>query len=169
MFSIPGENAAGGSDDNSGGYKCDATKLSDEEKKWSGDKPICEGHVLKEQRLKPGDTIEVHFVYSGCDGAEGKGLGSCFVGDNKECKDEEWKKSKDYRVEAQVRTDDCTHYEASYTHTLWLYARTAHTAHTAHTALITTPWSHTASALPSHALSQHSVKLTSRIHSPRLA
>jgi len=43
--------------------------------------------------VKPGDTIEVHWVYSSCDVAPGKGLGSCL---SEKCANPE------LRVEAQV-------------------------------------------------------------------
>lgn len=43
--------------------------------------------------VKPGDTIEVHWVYSSCDVAPGKGLGACL---NEKCANPE------LRVEAQV-------------------------------------------------------------------
>ena len=55
-------------------------------KKPAGD--ICKG-------LKPGDTIEVHWVHSSCDVQPGKGLGSCVTAT---CKDPK------LRVEAQVFT-----------------------------------------------------------------
>jgi hypothetical protein len=52
-----------------GGYKCnDSTKLSPAELTAPQGK-VC--------GLKPGDTIEVHWVFSSCDVAPGKGLGSC--------------------------------------------------------------------------------------------
>ena len=53
-----------------GGYKCNETsKLTAAELKA----PV--GGACKD--LKPGDTIEVHWVYSSCDVVPGKGLGSC--------------------------------------------------------------------------------------------
>ena len=71
-----------------GGYQCAMSrKLSAAELKApAGD--VCKG-------LKPGDTIEVHWVHSSCDVAPGKGLGSCVRAD---CK------SPKLRVEAQVFT-----------------------------------------------------------------
>ena len=70
------------------GYQCAMSrKLSAGELKApAGD--ICKG-------LKPGDTIEVHWVHSSCDVAPGKGLGSCVL---PACK------SPKLRVEAQVFT-----------------------------------------------------------------
>ncbi len=70
------------------GYQCSISqKLSAAElKKPDGD--ICKG-------LKPGDTIEVHWVHSSCDVKPGAGLGSCV---NAGCKDPK------LRVEAQVYT-----------------------------------------------------------------
>ncbi len=72
----------------SGGYQCNASKSlsASELKKPAGD--ICKG-------LKPGDTIEVHWVHSSCDVKPGAGLGSCVKDDCKEPK---------LRVEAQVFT-----------------------------------------------------------------
>ena len=53
-----------------GGYKCNATpKLTPAELK-EPEGAACKG-------LKPGGTIEVHWVYSSCAVAPGKGLGSC--------------------------------------------------------------------------------------------
>jgi hypothetical protein len=53
-----------------GGYQCnDGKSLSVEELKAPA-KNNCAG-------VKPGDTIEVHWVYSSCDVKPGKGLGSC--------------------------------------------------------------------------------------------
>ena len=71
-----------------GGYQCGMSKqLSAAEMKApAGD--ICKG-------LKPGDTIEVHWVHTSCDIKPGKGLGSC-VSDK--CA------SPNLRVEAQVFT-----------------------------------------------------------------
>lgn len=58
----------------SGGYACnDASSLSDTEKfdPYMG-KGAYEG-------VKPGDTIEVHWVHTSCDVAPGAGLGSCLT------------------------------------------------------------------------------------------
>lgn len=71
-----------------GGFQCNATKTltAAELRKPEGD--ICKG-------LKPGDTIEVHWVHSSCDVKPGKGLGACT---NDACK------NPVLRVEAQVFT-----------------------------------------------------------------
>lgn len=71
-----------------GGFQCAMSKALTpaELKAPAGD--ICKG-------LKPGDTIEVHWVHTSCDIKPGKGLGSC-VSDT--CKDPQ------LRVEAQVFT-----------------------------------------------------------------
>lgn len=80
--------AGDGHDGHGGGYQCAMSKkLSVAERKApAGD--ICKG-------LKPGDTIEIHWVHSSCDVKPGKGLGSCV---NDVCKDPK------LRVEAQVFT-----------------------------------------------------------------
>lgn len=71
-----------------GGYMCGMSKsLSVAEMKAPAGK-ICKG-------LKPGDTIEVHWVHTSCDVNPGKGLGSC-VSDA--CA------NPDLRVETQVFT-----------------------------------------------------------------
>lgn len=71
-----------------GGYQCAISKkLSKAELKKPG-KEICNG-------LKPGDTIEVHWVHSSCQIKPGKGLGSCL---NEKCA------NPDLRVETQVFT-----------------------------------------------------------------
>lgn len=55
-----------------GGYACnDADALTEEELRDPYDGEGAFGHV------SPGDTIEVHWVYSSCDIAPGEGLGSC--------------------------------------------------------------------------------------------
>ncbi len=55
-----------------GGYKCNETdSLTDIERK-----DPTNGHGAF-KNIVPGDTIEVHWVYSSCDVAPGKGLGSC--------------------------------------------------------------------------------------------
>ncbi len=71
-----------------GGYQCGMSKsLSAAELKApAGD--ICNG-------LKPGDTIEVHWVHTSCDVKPGKGLGSCV---SEKCA------NPDLRVETQVFT-----------------------------------------------------------------
>lgn len=59
-------------DSDSGGYACNATaELTAEEL----DDPYGGDGAYK--GVKPGDTIEVHWVYSSCDIAPGEGLGSC--------------------------------------------------------------------------------------------
>ena len=74
-----GENGLGG------GYQCTLSKnLTEAEIK------VPNGDIAG---LKPGDTIEVHWVYSTCDVKPGKGLGSCL---SDECGDPQ------LRVEAQV-------------------------------------------------------------------
>ncbi len=71
-----------------GGFKCKGTPdLSKAERQAPKDiKGACKG-------LKPGDTVEVHWVYSSCDVSPGKGLGSCL---SKQCANPQ------LRVEAQV-------------------------------------------------------------------
>ena len=71
-----------------GGFKCKGTPdLSKAELKDPTDgKGACKG-------LKPGDTVEVHWVHSSCDVSPGKGLGSCL---SKQCANPQ------LRVEAQV-------------------------------------------------------------------
>lgn len=71
-----------------GGYQCASSKsLSKAELKAPAGE-ICKG-------LKPGDTIEVHWVHSSCDIKPGKGLGSCL---SDKCA------NPDLRVETQVFT-----------------------------------------------------------------
>lgn len=56
------------------GYECNMSKeLSDAEKAWEGD-GVCKG---AHGDLKPGDTIEVHWVYTTCDVPGGPTLGAC--------------------------------------------------------------------------------------------
>lgn len=80
--------AGDGDHGHGGGYQCALSKklTAAELKAPAGD--ICKG-------LKPGDTIEVHWVHSSCDVKPGKGLGSCL---NDACKNPK------LRVEAQVFT-----------------------------------------------------------------
>lgn len=74
------------------GYVCNMSKqLSPAELKATA-KPICKG---EHGDLKPGDTIEVHWVHSSCDVKPGAGLGSCL---SSACANPE------LRVEAQVYT-----------------------------------------------------------------
>ena len=71
-----------------GGYACnDTASLSKEEltDPWTG--------ARKYEGVKPGDTIEVHWVYSSCDVQPGQGLGACVA---------EGCDSPLLRVEAQV-------------------------------------------------------------------
>jgi len=71
-----------------GGYQCGMSKsLSDTELKAPAGE-VCKG-------LKPGDTIEVHWVHTSCDIKPGKGLGSCV---SPACA------NPDLRVETQVFT-----------------------------------------------------------------
>ncbi len=71
-----------------GGYECKLSKtLSEAEMRPPAEK-ICKG-------LNPGDTIEVHWVYTSCDVEPGKGLGSCLTD---ACA------NPNLRVEAQVFT-----------------------------------------------------------------
>ena len=53
-----------------GGYQCNDSKSLTKEELKAPTKNNCAG-------VKPGDTIEVHWVYSSCDVKPGKGLGSC--------------------------------------------------------------------------------------------
>ena len=59
-------------DSDSGGYACNDTSslTAAELENPYGDEGAYQG-------VKPGDTIEVHWVYSSCDVAPGEGLGSC--------------------------------------------------------------------------------------------
>ena len=79
-YAIPASNGVG--------YQCAMSKklTAAEIKAPAGD--VCKG-------LKPGDTIEVHWVHSSCEVKPGKGLGSCV---NDACKNPK------LRVEAQVFT-----------------------------------------------------------------
>jgi hypothetical protein len=79
LFAGPGEH---------GGYKCNETEtLSKAELEDPG-----HGHGAF-HGIKPGDTIEVHWVHSSCDVSPGKGLGSCL---SETCA------NPDLRVETQV-------------------------------------------------------------------
>ena len=70
------------------GYQCEMSRhLTRDELRPTG-KEICKG-------LKPGDTIEVHWVYSSCQVKPGYGLGSCM---SSKCS------NPDLRVETQVFT-----------------------------------------------------------------
>lgn len=71
-----------------GGYRCnDSTSLTDVELRAPGENH-CKG-------VKPGDTIEVHWVHTSCDVTPGKGLGSCL---SESCA------NPNLRVETQVFT-----------------------------------------------------------------
>jgi len=69
-----------------GGYKCNDSKSLTKAELKSPAKNNCAG-------VKPGDTIEVHWVYSSCDVTPGEGLGSCL---SEACG------NPDLRVESQV-------------------------------------------------------------------
>jgi len=65
IYAGEGENGVGG------GYQCNISQsLSEAELKPMSGKNYCKD-------VKPGDTIEVHWVHSSCDVEPGKGLGSC--------------------------------------------------------------------------------------------
>jgi len=53
-----------------GGYQCNDSKSLTKAELKAPKENHCEG-------VKPGDTIEVHWVYTSCDVVPGKGLGSC--------------------------------------------------------------------------------------------
>jgi hypothetical protein len=53
-----------------GGYKCNGSAKLSKAEMTSPEHSACHG-------LKAGDTIEVHWVFTSCDVAPGKGLGSC--------------------------------------------------------------------------------------------
>lgn len=75
-------------DDEHGGYQCNETaSLTEPELEDPS-----HGHGAFHE-IKPGDTIEVHWVYSSCDIMPGEGLGSCL---SDKCANPE------LRVEAQV-------------------------------------------------------------------
>lgn len=71
-----------------GGYQCGISKKLSKKELKAPKENICDG-------LKPGDTIEVHWVHSSCDVKPGEGLGSCM---SEACT------NPDLRVEAQVFT-----------------------------------------------------------------
>lgn len=82
IFAGDGEHGHGG------GYQCKMSKSLNNAELKKPKKEICKG-------LKPGDTIEVHWVHSSCQIKPGKGLGSCL---NDKCT------NPDLRVETQVFT-----------------------------------------------------------------
>jgi len=71
-----------------GGYQCGISQSLTKEELQAPEAEIC-------KNLKPGDTIEVHWVHSSCDVAPGPGLGSCL---SEKCA------NPDLRVETQVFT-----------------------------------------------------------------
>ena len=71
-----------------GGFQCAISKSLTAAELKPADKKICKG-------LHPGDTVEVHWVYSSCDVAPGKGLEAC---SSATCA------NPDLRVETQVFT-----------------------------------------------------------------
>ena len=81
----PGFSVSGGPGEH-GGYKCNETSELTQAELKSPEGGACQG-------LQPGDTIEVHWVYTSCDVAPGKGLESCL---SEQCG------NPTLRVEAQV-------------------------------------------------------------------
>ena len=71
-----------------GGYKCQIGESLTEAELRMPEQNACEG-------IKPGDTIEVHWVHSSCDVQPGAGLGSCL---SETCA------NPNLRVETQVYT-----------------------------------------------------------------
>lgn len=71
-----------------GGYQCNISKSLSKAELKAPKNDICNG-------LKPGNTIEVHWVYSSCDEKPGPGLGTCL---SESCI------NPDLRVESQVFT-----------------------------------------------------------------
>jgi Delta carbonic anhydrase len=65
----PGFAVFAGSGDH-GGYKCNGSAKLSKAELAAPSRAVCGG-------LKPGDTIEVHWVFSSCDVAPAPGLGSC--------------------------------------------------------------------------------------------
>ena len=80
--------AGDGDHGHGGGYQCAMSKSLTKAELARPKGDICKG-------LKPGDTIEVHWVHTSCQVAPGEGLGSCL---NKSCA------NPDLRVETQVFT-----------------------------------------------------------------
>ena len=74
------------------GYQCGISKSLTKEELRPTKSSICKG---KHGELKPGDTIEVHWVHTSCDIEPGPGLGSCL---SDSCP------NPDLRVETQVFT-----------------------------------------------------------------
>lgn len=71
-----------------GGYQCSISKSLTRAELMPPEETVCKG-------LNPGDTIEVHWVYTSCDIKPGKGLGSCL---SESCA------NPNLRVETQVFT-----------------------------------------------------------------
>ncbi len=71
-----------------GGYRCNISKSLSKAELKAPKQEICKG-------LKPGETIEVHWVHSSCEVKPGEGLGSCL---SESCA------NPDLRVETQVFT-----------------------------------------------------------------
>jgi hypothetical protein len=66
--------AGDGSHGYDSGYQCSMSKKLSPAEQSPTAAPICKG---EHGDLKPGDTIEVHWVHSSCDIKPGKGLGAC--------------------------------------------------------------------------------------------
>jgi len=80
--------AGDGKDGYGSGYQCGMSKSLTEAELKAPSNEVCKG-------LKPGDTIEVHWVHTSCDVSPGPGLGSCL---SEACA------NPDLRVETQVFT-----------------------------------------------------------------
>ena len=76
-----------------GGFKCNASNRLTKAELTKPAADICKGHKAGDKVLKPGDTIEVHWVHTSCKTTPGKGLGPCAPTD---CK------NRKLRVETQV-------------------------------------------------------------------
>lgn len=87
-FSIHAEGEHGAD----GGYQCEMSKHLSAAELAATASPICKS---EHGELKPGDTIEVHWVHSSCDVKPGKGLEAC---SSASCA------NPDLRVESQVFT-----------------------------------------------------------------
>ncbi|MDH3460869.1 MAG: delta-class carbonic anhydrase [Burkholderiaceae bacterium] len=80
--------AGDGEHGHGGGYRCNISQSLTKAELTPPEGEVCKG-------LKPGDTIEVHWVHSSCDVQPGEGLGSCLSAN---CA------NPDLRVETQVFT-----------------------------------------------------------------
>ena len=80
--------AGDGEHGHGGGYQCNMSKTLTKAELNAPKEDICKG-------LKPGDTVEVHWVYSSCEVKPGTGLGACL---SDSCA------NPDLRVETQVFT-----------------------------------------------------------------